>query len=101
MTKTTVTRLLFSALALGFSATAAYAQKLPGEVRARIGMKDGKSPFGFIQNSRPDAIQFSSAEGGAGQRVVLFSALKGEGLDLAIQIEGSAEALAPRTFRFC
>lgn len=95
MTKTTVTRLLFSALALGFSATAAYAQKLPGEVRARIGMKDGKSPFGFIQNSRPDAIQFSSAEGGAGQRVVLFSALKGEGLDLAIQIEGSAEALAP------
>ncbi len=69
------------------------AQGLP-EVRARIGLKQGGNPAGVIQNSRPDAIQFSTREGVAGQ-VLPFANIKGEGLDLQIQLEGGAEALAP------
>ena len=46
-----------------FSSTHAEAQ----EVEGRIGLKGGKSPIGFIQGSKEDAILFSTTKGGAGK----------------------------------
>ncbi|NNE93101.1 MAG: hypothetical protein HKN23_15770 [Verrucomicrobiales bacterium] len=87
---------LLPVLAMGLAAFPAFtnAQKLPGEVAAQVGLKQGGRPQGYIQGSNKDAILWSLTEGVRGN-ALSFAAIRGEGLDLDIAIDGANDALAP------
>ena len=63
------------------------------ETPATIALTTGANPQGFIQNSRPGAILFATAQGGAG-RAVPLTEIRGEGLEKLIRLEERGEVLA-------
>lgn len=78
--------------ALVLSAGNLISQEAVRETPVVLGLVEGGSPQGYIQNSNDQAIQFATSPGG-NARAIPYTAIKGEGLVKAIRFDERVEAL--------